>query len=1025
MISATPAMAQTNAASGVKPVAAVAPPADAATAVEEVVVTGSRISRRDYVAESAVVSVGPKAIENTGDVTLEHILNNLPQVVPGLGSQVNNGGNGQINLQLRGLGSTRSLVLIDGRRATPSNTNGVVDINTIPDALIDNIEIITGGASSTYGSDAIAGVANFKLKHNFSGLVMDYQYNIAEKGDGEEHKINVTAGGNFAGDRGNATLSFGYDSRAAIYYGDRPDVTVFGFPTAGVTNQILAVSGNSSTIPQGAYTATSTNLPSAVAVNAIFAKYGIAAGTVANSRNLGFNADGTLFYNGSNYKGPTTIDFSTIPTTINAAGPGNYNTGALNYVLTPQVRYNAYAQAEYAVNPHIKAYGSFSFTDIDAVLRLAPSPAAGNPGTSITARAGTGQTGFLVPATNPFIPADLKAILASRADPNAPFIFNKRFADLGFRNSDNENTTWQFLTGFKGDIPYFKQFDLSYDVYASYGRTERVETQTGNVQHSAVRQLLESPTGSVGSCTGYNPFGSIPISTACKAFISPVTKNLVNYTQRNVEANIQGKLFDLPAGELRFAAGADYRQDRASFVPDAISSSVDQSGTVGSNTNPYNNAPGIVGFNSATGLTGTTDVYEEYGELLVPVLKDIPFVKALNLTLGVRNSDYSTVGTALTYKADVAWRVDNWLLMRGGYSRAIRAPNIGELFAPLNQNFPSIGAAGASLLTGDPCDINSAYRKGNLGLSASGARALCLAQGIPATIIDSYSQANTQSQSTTGGNPNLQAEKANTYSGGFVLTPHFSMPLFQKLSASIDYYNIAIKGVISSVSLSTELQSCFNGNGLNATYSNTNFFCQQFNRDPATGNIGTGLSTNANLGGTRTSGVDFQVDWAFRISDVPGMQSHDRWGRLAFNTVFSWLNDFDAQILPKTNYQQNRGYIGSQAALPVWKGVLNADYAIGPFNFGITERYIGEMKDSSCVAITSVCTACGVPATFYTDLNARWKVLDNLELRMGISNATNQDPRFFTSGNTSQGNSDASTYDLIGRRYFVALKTRF
>ena len=995
----------------------------------EVVVTGSRISRRDYVADSPIVSVGPKAIEATGDVTLERVINNLPQIVPNLGASNNNPGNGQFNIALRGLGTTRTLVLVDGRRVTPSNSDGTVDVNTIPQALIENIEIITGGASAVYGSDAVAGVVNFKLRHNFQGVVIDSQYNISDQGDGEETAVSITLGGNFAEDRGNATISMAYDNRDAIYYGDRSDVTVNGFPGAGL-NRILAVSGASTTIPQGAYTFTSTNLPSQAAVNSVFGRYGVAAGAVTNNSNLGFNSDGTLFKNGFNYKGPTTIDFSTIPLTTGGAGPGSYNTGALNYVLTPQTRYQAFATGEYAITPHIKAYSQFSFTDLEAVTRLAPSPAAGNPGTALTARPGTGQTGFLVPVTNPFIPADLRAILASRADPTAPFIFNKRFSELGFRNADFQNRTWQLLAGVRGDVP---GMDINYDVFTSYGRTESLAIQTGNVQHSAVRQLLESPTGSAGSCSGYNIFGQNGISSACAAFISPTTKNVLNYTQRQVEADVNGHLFTMPSfgegfggGDVRFAFGADYRSDRAVTIPDAIAASIDQSGTVGSTTTPYNNAPGIVGFNAAAPTAGTTDVYEVYGELLVPILKDVPFAKSLNLDLGARFSDYNTIGNTFTYKAEMDWRVFDWLLLRGGFNRAIRAPNIGDLYAPLNQNFPTIGAAGSTVVTGDPCDINSAYRKGNLGLSAAGVRALCVAQGIPTSIVDTYTQINTQSQSTTGGNPNLAEERANTYTGGVVLQPHFSNPLFARLSASIDYYNINIKGTIGSVSLSTELQSCFNANGLNPTYAANNFFCQQFNRDPATGNIGTGLSTNQNLGGLRTSGVDFQVDWGFALAALPYLGLSENLGNLNFNFLANWLNDYDVQVLPGTTFQQNRGYIGNFSALPVWKGLLNASYSVGPIEVGVTERYIADMKDASCVALFSgPCTARGVPATFYTDLTGRWKINDTLELRGGIQNVTNQEPRFFTSGSASQGNTDASTYDLIGRRYYVAVKARF
>ena len=1033
--------------------------ADAGTTVGEVIVTGSRIARRDYVADSPIVSVSPKAIENTGDVTLERLFNQLPQVLVSNGGQVNNGGNGQVNIALRGIGTTRTLVLMDGRRLTnstgPNNaSNGsVVDLNSIPAALIDSIEVITGGASAAYGSDAVAGVVNFKLKHNFQGIVLDAQYNIAEKGDGEQTAVSATIGGNFGDDRGNAVVSFSYDNRDAVLYGDRQNITTPDFKDFGLTDpRILAVGGLSSSIPQGAAgflanaglnaagnNVAGANTPSQAAVNAVFAKYGAAAGTVAAAANtfFGFNADGTLFYKGVNYKGPTTLDYSTIPTTgvagTGATGPGAYNTGALNYVLTPQTRYNAYAAAEYAINPHVKAYGQFYFTQFQANTVLAPTPASGNPGTAVGA-ANTINTGFLVPVTNPYIPADLRTILASRPNPTAPFLFNKRFSEFGARNASIQYTTYQFLTGLKGDIPESGGHDLKYDLYATYGRTDRIDAQTGNLNRTLFRQYLESPTGTLAGCTGYNPFGSNGVSAACQQLFSPATKNLTSIVQRVAEGTVTGKAFDIPdytsfmGGELRFAFGADYRQDKLASTPDALASGTDQSGVIGSSTTPYNNALSLAGFGAGQGLAGARDVYEVYGELLVPLLKDLPLARSVNLDLGARYSTYNFSGAnretglnATTYKADIDWKVTNWMLLRGGFSRAIRAPGIGELYTPQQTNFATIGPAGV-LGSGDPCDINGAYRKGP---NAAAVRALCLAQGVPANVVDIYQGNSLQSPSTSGGNPLLREERANTYTGGVVFQPHFSNPLFARLSASIDYYNISIRGFITPVPFATSLAKCYNTDGSNPTFAIGNQFCQNLVRDTGTGQLSNGFATSQNSGGLKTSGVDVQVDWGFGLSALPFLGLGDKWGALSFNFVASWLNDLDVRLTPTDPYQQNRGTITSQAYTPVWKALLTANYAVGKFDFGVTERYLGDADDSTCIGLTVACTARGVPATFYTNLTARWKMTDALELRAGIDNATDQDPRFFTSGTSSQAFSDGTTYDFIGRRYYVGLKARF
>jgi outer membrane receptor protein involved in Fe transport len=1019
--------------------------AQTAPAAQEVVVTGSRISRKDYVADSPIVTVAPAAIENTGSVTLDHLINEVPQFVPGLGGTNNNPGNGQLNIQLRGLGSQRNLVLVDGRRPTPSNVSGIVDINTIPQALIESVEVVTGGQSTTYGSDALAGVVNFKLRHHFTGVQIDTQYGITDQNDGKQDGTTVTMGGNFADDRGNAVLSLGYNNREPVFYGQRANVTVAN-PTsisASTTDpRILAVSGLSGTRPQGGISFFGSNLPSQAAINALFATYGFnntPNGTplIKNTFTLAPNNDGTLFNGPANYRGPTSIDYSTIPGGGVASNGGSYNTGALNYIQLPLTTYNAFAAAEYAITPHMKAYGQFMFTETTSATRLAPSPASGNP-TGVASAVGSGGTGFLVASTNPFISADLRTILNSRADPNAPFIFAKRFTDVGARISNFDNTTYQSLVGLKGDVP---GYDLTYDIYGSFGHFSSSNLQLGNISHANFAAVLVNPnTAGGGACSTYNPFGISTITASCKSYISPNTKNSTSYTQNIVEANFQGHLITLPkvwegigGGDVRFAAGVDYRSDKASFSPDALLSSIDSSTnsyTAGGTTyNLVNNTSGVVGFNGAAPISGGIDVYELYGELLVPLVKDLPFLQSVNLDLGGRFSDYSTIGNAYTYKADIDWKITDWARFRGGYSRAIRAPNVSELFTPATNGFFSIGAANPTQLgSGDPCDINSGARHGVGGVDPAKVRALCLAQGIPNTVIDTFQGANTQVQELSGGNPNLHQERANTYTAGFVFTPHFDIPMLKRVSLSVDWYSIEINGFISSVGPSTQLSLCFNqAPGGNTTYSQSYALCNLFLRDPATGQIISGQANLQNLGVIRTDGIDAQLDWSFRLSEIPALHLSDRLGKLSLNMTASWLSHFYVQSLPGQPFVNNRDSDSSSvgSALPVWKALINATYSVGPIDAGIVERYIGEMRDGSCVGISTACTARGYDPTFYTDLNLRWRVNDVLEVRGGITNAFNQDPRFAATASSSQGQTDASTYDLLGRSYFVALKARF
>jgi outer membrane receptor protein involved in Fe transport len=966
--------------------AAAATPAAAAEAavneVEAITVTGSRIARSDYQADTPIVTVSAESLERTGAVTVETLLNQFPQFVPSVTATSNNpGGSGQANVELRGLGTQRTLVLMDGRRIPPSNSDGTVDLNTIPTALIESVEIITGGASATYGSDAIAGVVNFKLKHHFQGVEADVQYGITSKHDGEQENVSLIVGGDFNEGKGNAVVSFGFSNRGAILNAAR---------------QISSVSGPSGTTPMGGYLISGTNLPSQAAIDTVFGRYGVAAGTVKNttSSQLRFNPNGTLFVNGVNYKGPTAIDYSTIPVT------GNYNTGPLNDLVVPLERYNAFARIEHELIDNVRAYAQFSYTSYQSGSLLAPSPGAGNPS--------VGQTGFLVPVTNPFIPADLQTILASRTNPSLPFQFNKRFSEVGGRRSNSDYTVTQMLVGVQGDLGH----EWTFDAYIADGRERRLETQYGNVSHQAVRTLLEAPDGGASICQGgYNPFGEKGISQACKAYISRITKNATTFDQRLAEVNVQGPLFDLPAGAVKVALGADYIRNAYNFVPDSVLSTRDQS------TAPIpQDSPGVIGFNALNALQGSTDVYELYGEALIPLLKDLPFVKELNINPGVRFSDYNTVGAVLTYKVDGTWKIIDEVSVRGGYSRAIRAPAVGELYAPQNQNFPTVGTATGSF-TGDPCDVRSAYRRAGAP-NAAQVRALCLAQGLPNQIIDTFTYPNNQVQATTGGNPGLKEETADTYSFGLVFAPHFDMPILERVSASVDYYHIKISDAVGTIGAATTLQNCFNnpkGTPTNPTFANSNVYCGLIRRDPASGQVSNVIDTNANLGSYTTDGIDFQIDWSFGLGAI-GL--NDDWGRISANLVGTYLLNYDVINIPGGNVDRRAGTVGNTLGsnFSHWKALTSLRWDRDQYGVGFRWRYISHVNDFFAGDRAA-------PDYSYFDADAHWKVNDTYEIRAGVNNIADKKAPAYTS--SIEANTDPSTYDVIGRRYFVGLKARF
>ena len=458
-----------------------APQQDLETELGEVIVTGSRIARQDYTSTSPIVTVGQEDFQATGSVTIESLVNDMPQFVPAVTSTSNNPSNGgQANIDLRGLGTMRTLVLMNGRRVVPSNADGTVDVNLIPTPLIRSVEVISGGASAAYGSDALSGVANFILNDRFTGIQFDAQYGVTDRDDGETQSYSVTMGGALDEGRGHAVLTIGRSTRERIYNAAR---------------EFSAVSGRSAASPLGNTVFDANNLPTQAFVNGYFGRT-----DVVNTGSFGFNNDGSVFsYQGTrNFKSPGGIDFDgfTVP-----GSDWGYNTGALNYLQLPLQRWNAFASADYDLGGGSEVYGSLLLTDYQAANELAASPAASN-------------TGFRVPVTNPFIPAQLRQFLAARPNPTASFRLDKRFTDLGGRHADEDYSVYQGTLGVRGDFLSLR--DWKYDVYAQYGRNERITTQSGNVSRSAVQTLLDAADGGASLCSGgFDPFGQSELSASC------------------------------------------------------------------------------------------------------------------------------------------------------------------------------------------------------------------------------------------------------------------------------------------------------------------------------------------------------------------------------------------------------------------------------------------------------------------------------------------------------------------------------
>lgn len=942
----------------------------------EIVVTGSRIARRDAIAESPIVTVTAEAITESGYVTVEQFLNTLPQVTANLSSQSNNpSGNGRAVVDLRGLGAGRNLVLIDGRRAMGSTSAGTVDLNTIPSALIERVEIITGGAATTYGADAVAGVVNFILKDDFEGFAVDSQYRLTEREDGKEWGGDVTYGGKFANGRGSAVFNASYFNREVIFKGAR---------------EFAAQASTSTSIFPGGSWEVGANTPTQAAVDAIFGAD--RCNTNGGQAGFGFNPDGTLFCTGVagtnrdvvNYRGPQSdIARAFFPDFF------SYNFEPDNILVLPLERWNLFSNFKLEINDHFRPFATAVYTNYNATQQLAPTPAGST-------------TGFTIPTNSPFLPAQLAQLAATRATPTAPIAIAKRFNALGGRVGSNNNDVFQITVGANGDI-----IDTwTYEVYASYGRSVLNEVQSGNVRRDRVQSLLNATTAggttgwntvSGGACpNGLNLFGAAAIDPSCAAWISLEAKNLQTIQQNVVEATIGGELFQLPAGPVQTVFGAGYRDIDLNFQPDG------------------GLQPGLVaGFNQQLPVKGKQDFFDVFTEVSVPLLKDLPFVQSLSLNAGYRISDNSITGQSDSWKVTGDWSVNDYLRFRGGVQTATRAPSIGELFAPQLNNFPNIAGQ-------DPCNTTGAiaatYRNGP---NAAQVRALCTAQSAVAGGAN-YVQPSSQATGITGGNPNLKPEEAESFTAGFVLGAPVESRWLDRFSLSVDYWSIDLESVIAAVGATTIIQRCFNRDNANPTYSLNNVWCNLFTRDPNNGGVINLQQLSRNQAFLSTSGVDVALNWGFDL-DMIGISNG---GSLDFNVLATWVEKYETQTSSADPVNDFVGTIGSLtgSATPDWRATLQTTYSRDALQLQLTTRWINGMIHANRVTGGSPVSNTSVPTTYYVDLTGQYDLTNRVTLRAGVNNLLDQDPRLYTPN--VQANTDPSTYDVLGRRFFVGLNLR-
>jgi iron complex outermembrane recepter protein len=974
---ASPALAQQPATASQPPIQAVPDPTagqldpNAPREAGAIVVTGSRIARRDLTSTSPLAVVQDEEFQLSGAVNVEQVINTLPQVIPGTTAFSNNPGGGVATLNLRGLGDQRNLVLVNGRRWVFFDTDQVVDLNTIPQFLIDSVDVVTGGASAVYGSDALAGVINFRLRSDLSGVIAGGQYSITQRGDGARYNAFVGIGTQFADGRGHVATYAEYYNRARIMQADRD----FSFFALGDDGDGGLVPFGSATVPAGRITA-----PTTVAIG----PGASCGGTGQPPRNAGCLpiAEGTPFAGlGAIFDGAPGVARAF----RNPQDTHNY--APENYLMVPQERWLLGGYGEYEITEGVSAYAEVTYINNRVANELAATPVTGNVDVNVTAvcaNLSAPNCTQLRQIGERQIAANAAAVAAGVAQPfanlaagNARIGANRRVTEIGSRNALDERNSFRALTGIRGNLTD----TLTYDAYYMFARTRNSQIQEGNVSRSAYNREVAA-----GRC---NVFGLGTLSPACVAAISIVAQNSEVSQLQVAQASISGPLFQFGSATdpVAFAAGVEWRSMRGQFIPDTALSSGD-----------------VVGFNAGNPTEGGYNVKEAFVELRVPIIQD-NFVHRLEVNAAGRYSDYSlaNVGGVWTYAAGAEFAPIRDITFRGQYQRAIRAPNVGELFGGQSIGFPAAT---------DPCSSR------NTATRTETVRQLCIATGVPASAVFTDNvQPNAQIQGTFGGNPGLQEEVADTWTVGAILRPTF----IPRLNVTVDYYNIEIANAISPTAggVNNILSLCY------FTIQNAQSdVCRLIQRNTLTGAIEAPFlvdARNSNLGGFATSGIDFQVDYSLPLtfSALGAGES-----RLSFFFLGSWLDKWE--FTPVAGLDQVNpcgGRFGNICGepRPTWKWSSRLSWIDGPVTTSLRWRHLGAVRDDDDTIDYSV-ERIGAYDLF--DLAFAFNVNDNLTLSLGVNNLFDKQPPII-GDNQEQGNTFPGTYDVLGRDFFISANFRF
>ena len=1037
------------------------------TSGDTIVVTGSRIRSPNIQSTSPITSVSGDQLFETGKVSVGDTLNELPQLRNTFSQQNSTrflGTRGLNLIDLYGLGSQRTLVLVNGRRHVAGDilASGVsVDINTIPSDLIQDIQILTGGASATYGSDAVAGVVNFILKDDYDGISLRGQSGVSKYGDAGAQLIAGIAGKNFGNGRGNITVSAEFAHQQDYYASGRPNLKqVDGFVTVE-TDPAGSVNGSDGIFDRAFFNDIRSATISTGGQVAIRYRPTLAGAPCGNdSAGTSFTCS-YLFQPGGALAQQTGLRVGLGPNGSFINGNGYNSRQGRLLVLSPDLkRYSVNLLGHYEIARAFVPFIEAKYSRTDAFgSQSGPFFSQGQTLGDFVAIPGVADYSYYTSGAvnregirldNPYISAQARATLSAQltaginsgvnpnsgaafgstaaglarqaaslqqvADGTYRFSLRRNWVDLGIRDEQIRRETYRIVGGVRGDF----NDDWHYELSANYGEFKERNLIQGNINVQRYLLAVDSTTNAAGqvvcrsqvdpnyavdyvggnsailaadvaACVPINPFGDGSVSQAARNYLTVPSLAQGKITQFDATGFVSGdlsQLFSLPGGPIGFVIGGEYRRETNFYDLDDLT----QAGYAFYNAIPTLNPPTAF------------EVKEAFGELRVPLIKDLPLIRELTLTGSGRVSDYKgSAGTVYAYSGGVEYRPVEDLMLRGSYSRSVRAPNLGELYSAQSQNFAPA--------PNDPCSAR------NLATGSSNRVANCNAAGRPA----GYDYVYTASlEIVSGGNPNLQAEKSDSYTGGFVLTPSF----VPGLSISADYYDITVNNVITATGSAQQiLNLCYDSTSLD------NPFCGLFQRAGANGGPageqpfqvleGSLLQSTANFAKLKVRGVQANVNYNHKFS----------WGSgfVQATYVRSIQNDSFTNPADPTFTDRFLDELGD----PKNRLSLNAGASVGKIGFNYGFRYIGSSylntyEDYNSLnglppQNTDYAPLEKYPAVGYHDARVELDVNDRFNTYIGVDNIGNKKPPY---GLTGVGGG-SGIYDVRGRYVYVGAVAKF